>query len=68
MIILRKVKYGIGYRDLGYVVRIFIILLYVLSLYIVCLLNMIVRLYMYKYIIIYVFIGDWRIWDLCVFV
>lgn len=33
MIILRKVKYGIGYRDLGYVVRIFIILLYVLSLY-----------------------------------
>lgn len=41
MIILRKVKYGIGYRDLGYVVRIFIILLYVLSLYIVCLLNMI---------------------------
>lgn len=66
MIILRKVKYGIGYRDLGYVVRIFIILLYVLSLYIVCLLNMIVRLY--KYIIIYVFIGDWRVWDLCVFV
>lgn len=41
IIILRKVKYGIGYRDLGYVVRIFIILLYVLSLYIVCLLNMI---------------------------
>lgn len=43
MIILRKVKYGIGYRDLGYVVRIFIILLYVyvLSLYIVCLLNII---------------------------
>lgn len=41
IIIFRKVKYGIGYRDLGYVVRIFIILLYVLSLYIVCLLNMI---------------------------
>lgn len=40
MIILRKAKYGTGYRDLGHVARISTTLLYVPSLYTVCLLNM----------------------------
>lgn len=42
MIILRKGKYGTGYRDLGHVARISTTLLYVHvpSLYTVCLLNM----------------------------
>lgn len=40
MIILRKAKYGTGYRDLGHVARISTTLLDVPSLYTVCLLNM----------------------------
>lgn len=68
MIILRKAKYGTGYRDLGHVARISTTLLYVPSLYTVCLLNMTARLYMYKYITIYVSTGDRRTRDLCVFV
>lgn len=60
MIILRKAKYGTGYRDLGHVARISTTLLYVPSLYTVCLLNMTARLYMYKYITIYVSTGDRR--------
>lgn len=68
MIILRKAKYGTGYRDLGHVARISTTLLYVHvpSLYTVCLLNMTARLY--KYITIYVSTGDRRARDLCVFV
>lgn len=66
MIILRKAKYGTGYRDLGHVARISTTLLYVPSLYTVCLLNMTARLY--KYITIYVSTGDRRARDLCVFV
>lgn len=54
MIILRKAKYGTGYRDLGHVARISTTLLYVPSLYTVCLLNMTARLY--KYITIYTFL------------
>lgn len=64
MIILRKAKYGTGYRDLGHVARISTTLLYVPSLYTVCLLNMTARLY----ITIYVSTGDRRTRDLCVFV
>lgn len=66
MIILRKAKYGTGYRDLGHVARISTTLLYTYQAYIYSLFIEYDRLY--TYITIYVSTGDRRSRDLCVFV
>lgn len=66
MIILRKAKYGTGYRDLGHVARISTTLIVIRTKLIYSLFIEYDRLY--TYITIYVSTGDRRTQDLCVFV